>query len=563
MLERLPRSLAARLDPLGWSGATAAVAGRAVRNPAGVAAATGRWASRMARIPVASAQVLAERDVTPPMPLDPRDRRFDSAAWHDNPAFFALRQSYLATSAYLDDLVVAGAGDPLEDGKARKLAQLLVDLCAPTNIPVTNPAVLVRAFETGGASVVRGSRLAAQDLLRRGGRPLKVDRDAFVLGADLAATPGKVVFRNDLIELIQYEPHTAEVHETPILINPPWINKYYIADLAPGRSFVEWALGQGRSVFAISYRNPDESMRDATLEDYLQGGPGAAVDAVAEICGSDRVDLVAICAGGALATMLAAYLAAGGEGRIGTLTLINTLLDYSEPGEMGFMTDPETLERVEVRTGASGFLAGRDLGDTFDLLRANDLIFNYWVSRWMQGERPDAFDILAWNEDSIRIPGAMHCEYLRALYRDNQLAKGEFERGGRTLALSDVGCDTYVVGAINDHIVPWESSYATVGLMGGEVRFALSNGGHIAGIVNPPGDRSWYEVVGGPGADEHPVLPADAAAWRDAAERRRGSWWEDWASWSSARAGATRKPPRMGSEHHPVLGEAPGTYVRE
>lgn len=563
MLEKLPRTLAAKLDPLGWSGATAAVAGRALKNPTAVAAATGRWASRMARIPAASVQILAEFDVTPPMPPDPQDRRFDNAAWQDNPAFFALQQSYLVTSAFVDDLVSAGAGDPLEDGKARQLAHLLADLCAPTNIPATNPAVLVRAFETGGASVVRGARLAAQDLIRRGGRPMKVDRDAFVLGTNLAATPGKVVYRNELIELIQYEPQTETVYETPILINPPWINKYYIADLAPGRSLVEWALGQGRSVFAISYRNPDESMRDATLDDYLQGGPRAAVDVVAEICGTERVDLVAICAGGALGAMLAAYLTAGGEDRIGTLTLINTLLDYREPGEMGLMTDLATLERAEIRIGESGFLSGRDLGDTFDMLRANDLIFNYWVSRWMRGERPSAFDILAWNEDSIRIPGAMHCDYLRALYGANQLATGEIVMGGRTLSLSDVGCDTYVVGAVNDHIVPWESSYAAVGLMGGDVRFALSNGGHIAGIVNPPGARSWYEVVGDPGGEERPVLPADATAWREAAGHHRGSWWEDWAAWSSARAGGRRKPPQIGSARHPVLGDAPGAYVRE
>ncbi|HJY94720.1 MAG TPA: alpha/beta fold hydrolase, partial [Streptosporangiaceae bacterium] len=370
----------------------------------------------------------------------------------------------------------------------------------------------------------------------------------------LAATPGHVVFRNDLMELIQYAPQTKRVRSIPLLASPPWINKYYVMDLAPGRSFIEWAVQHQRTVFAISYRNPDASMRDVTLDDYLIHGPRTAIEVISDITGSGTVDIVGLCLGGALTAMLAAYLARTGDARIGSITLLNTLLDYSEPGVLGAFTDEKTVARLEKQMAATGVLEGSQMAGTFDILRANDLIFNYVVSNWLMGQDPPAFDILAWNGDSTRMPAAMHSFYLRSLYMRNELARGELELAGQRLSLAAVKNDTYAVGAINDHIVPWHGSFKTTGLMGGTVRYVLSSGGHIAGIVNPPGPKAWYET----GED----TTADPETWRSAGAKHSGSWWQDWTEWSDARAGAHIKPPAMGSRRYPALGDAPGDYVK-
>jgi len=390
-------------------------------------------------------------------------------------------------------------------------------------------------------------------VLNNNGRPRQVDTRPFRVGENLAATPGKVVFRNDLMELIQYAPQTPTVHEIPVLASPPWINKYYVMDLAPGRSFLEWAVQHERTVFAISYRNPDASMGGTTLDDYLIHGPREALDVVAEITGSPKVDIIGLCLGGALTAMLAAYLAEKGDDRIGSITLLNTLLDYSEPGVLGAFTDEKTVRRLEKQMADKGVLEASQMAGTFDMLRANDLIFNYVVSNWLMGQEPPAFDILAWNGDSTRMPSAMHSFYLRSLYMRNELARGELELVGQRLSLSSVKNDTYVVGAINDHIVPWHGSYKTCGLMGGQVRYVLSSGGHIAGIVNPPGPKAWHEAADCAGGD--------AEAWRASNTKQRGSWWEDWTTWSESRAGALIKPPHMGSKQHPAIADAPGEYV--
>jgi polyhydroxyalkanoate synthase len=412
-----------------------------------------------------------------------------------------------------------------------------------------------RAFDTAGASVLAGARNFADDMAHNRGRPQQVDRRPFRLGENLAATPGKVVFRNELMELIQYAPQTPKVHAIPLLASPPWINKYYIMDLAPGRSFLEWAVQHGHTVFAISYRNPGPEMRDVSLEDYLLDGPRAALDVITDITGADQIDIVGLCLGGALTAMLAAYLAGRGDQRINSLTLLNTMLDYSRPGVLGAFTDEQTVARLERQMAERGVLDGAQMAGTFDLLRANDLIFSYVVSGWLMGQRPPAFDILAWNADSTRLPAAMHSFYLRSLYLHNELARGQLTLAGRRLALSDIKNDTYVVAAINDHIVPWEASYQATRLLGGDVRYVLSSGGHIAGIVNPPGPKARYEA-----AEKYPPSPEK---WRSSASETAGSWWEDWARWSAKRAGPRRAtPPPMGSDRYPPVGDAPGNYVR-
>ena len=487
-----------------------------------------------------------------------KDRRFADAAWEDHPGFFALRQSYLAALGLAEDLLEAGRGDSadqLAQDKAEMVTKLVFDALAPTNFLPTNPTALKRAFETAGASLVSGGRHFIDDLLHNGGRPRQVDTRTFELGKNLAATPGRVVFRNDLMELIQYAPQTDQVHAIPLLASPPWINKYYVMDLAPGRSFIEWAVRHNRTVFAISYRNPDETMRDVTLDDYLVQGPRAALDVISDITGAEKIDIVGLCLGGALTAMTAAYLAETGDDRIGAITLLNTLLDYSNPGALGLFTDEKTVANLEQQMKAKGFLEGSNMATTFDLLRANDLIFNYVVSNWLMGQDPPAFDILAWNADSTRMPAAMHSFYLRSLYLKNLLATGDLEISGQRLLLSEVKSDAYLVGAINDHIVPWEASYQATHLLAGDTRYVLTSGGHIAGIVNPPSPKAWFEVA--------EATPPDAPSWRDGVTRHSGSWWEDWAQWGAERAGPLERPPSLGSDRHPAIGDAPGNYVRE
>ncbi len=562
MLKGLQRKVSAKIDPVGWFAATGSVAKDAVKNPGGTVSAATGLAMRLAQIPPAALRVALGQDSAAPLEVAAGDNRFRNPAWQENPAYFTLLQAYLAAKVFVDDLLDAGARDAFTTAKARQFAHLMIDAASPTNSPVTNPAVLTKAIETGGKSLVRGAGYAMEDLVKRGGRPLRVDHDAFTLGQNMAATPGTVVFRNNLIELIQYAPQTAEVHEIPMLACPPWINKYYIMDLGPDRSYIEWAVKHNRTVFVISYRNPDSSMRGVTFEDYLAHGIDEAMDVVLEITGAPRVDIVGLCLGGALASIAAGYFAGKGDKRMGTLTLINTILDYSMPGDLGLMTDPETRYKIDIIMDKKGLLPGADMSLTFDLLRANDLIFNYWVSRWMLGEPPTAFDLLVWNEDSTSMPATMHSRYLNSLYGENELVTGKFTIGDSPVSLADFTNDVYIIGAINDHIVLWETSYAGAKLFGGGVRFALSNGGHIAGIVNPPGKKSWVQVLGAPDAAKTPKLPADPQEWQSKADKSSGSWWQDWTIWSNRRAGALQAPPRMGSKQNPALGEAPGTYVR-
>ena len=540
------------LDLAGFGEAMATVAGRAAARPAHVVAALGKFWLNVARTGPAAAALWLGLPADPPVPVT-ADRRFADPAWSGNPFFFGLRQCYLAACQLTADLLTAGRGDRSSDAKAELAAGVLTDALAPTNFLLTNPAALKRAFDTGGSSVLAGARNFVTDLIGNGGMPRQVDTSGFELGKNLAATPGKVVFANDLMELIQYTPQTGQVHAVPMLASPPWINKYYVMDLAPGRSFLEWAVRHERTVFAVSYRNPDSSMGSVTLDDYLIHGPRQALDVIGDITGAPKIDIVGLCLGGALTGMLAAYLAGRGDDRIGSVTLLNTMLDYAEPGVLGAFTDARTVARLESQMASAGYLDGRQMAVTFDLIRANDLIFSYVVSGWLMGQDPPAFDILAWNADSTRMPAAMHSFYLRHLYIGNELARGKLELVGQRLDLADVKSDTYIVGAVNDHIVPWHASYQATHLLGGDIRYVLSSGGHIAGIVNPPGPKAWHEV-----ADAY---PADPEQWRSGAVRQEGSWWQDWADWAGRRAGPLGPPP-MGSANFAPIRDAPGEYVR-
>ena len=548
-----PEAGAFDLDPALFGRALGAAAVSVARHPESAARAGLRCALDLARTSLAAASRATGGSVAGPVPLDAADRRFSDPAWEGNAAFFALRQSYLVLCRLAEDLLAAAELDTTTREKAAFAVELLADALAPTNLLLTNPAALKRAFETGGQSVVAGSRNWIDDILHNGGRPRQVDASSFRLGENMAATPSKVVYRNEVMELLQYLPQTDEVHATPLLASPPWINKYYVMDLAPGRSLIEWAVQHGRTVFAISYRNPDASLAGVTMDDYLVHGTQAALDVVSEITRSDTVDVLAVCLGGALAAMNAAHLAASDNRTIGTLTLINTLLDYAEPGQLGCFVDEGTVRKLERRMARKGYLDGADMAGAFNALRANDLIFNYVASNWLMGEQPPAFDLLAWNADATRLPAAMHSWYLRSCYLENQLANGTMVLDGQRLDLAAVKSDTYIVAAERDHIVPWTSSYQSTKLLGADVRYVLSSGGHIAGIVNPPNPKSWVLT-----SDTN---PPSAQQWRDGATKQDESWWEDWTRWMTDRAGPLAKPPRLGSRRNPALADGPGAYV--
>ncbi|MFB9742770.1 PHA/PHB synthase family protein [Pseudonocardia sulfidoxydans] len=546
-----PSWLAARFDPVDVVGTLAETARSVVAEPATAAAATARLAGDSLRALAAAAAPGATRELDPPP-----DRRHSHPSWGTN-AWYALCRREHALLAEWARAVAAGT--ELGPVTTRKLAFVVDQVVAatdPVNWPLTNPEVPATALRTGGRSLLRGLRNLARDVVTNGGAPLQVPRGALVVGRDIAATPGKVVYRNDLVELVQYAPTTDAVHRTPLLLSPPWINKYYVMDLAPGRSFAQWAVDHGRTVFALSYRNPGPEHRDLTMADYLDSGLLTALDVVEDVTGEPRTDVAALCLGGTLATAGAAWLAARGDRRIGTLTLLNTMLDYSEPGPLGVFTDPRAVERLERRMRGPGYLPGSAMRATFDALRPDDLIWRYVVDGWWLGNEPPVFDLLVWNADSTRMPAAMQTEYLTGLYVENRLATGRMELAGVRLDLGAVRHDTYVVAAESDHIAPWRSVHAGARLLGGDVRFVLTTSGHIAGVVNPPSPRAAHRVGTGP-------VPADADAWRDATGQRQGSWWEDWAVWSAERAGPMRPPPPMGSADHPPLDDAPGRYVRE
>jgi polyhydroxyalkanoate synthase len=550
-----PEAGLAAMDPVSFSKAIAQLGAEIARRPVPTARAVARAGAGMVVAGAAAAGRSIGLKTPGAVPPPAKDKRFVDPAWEQNAAFFATLQAYRLFDRLVDELLELADLEEPWGGKARFALRSVVDAMAPTNFLWSNPAALKRAFDTGGVSLARGMRNFLTDLTTNGGLPQKVDRSAFRLGENIAATPGKVVFRNELMELLQYAPATETVHEIPLLCSPPWINKYYIMDLAPKRSFVEWAVEHGHTVFAISYRNPDRSMGGVRLDDYLLEGPRTALDVIGDITGAPKVNMVGLCLGGSLTAMLLAWLAAGGDDRVNSATFLNTLIDFSEPGVLGAFSDPESVARIEAKMAKRGFLDSNEMSRTFDLMRANDLIWSYVASNWLMGEAPPAFDILAWNADGTRMPAAMHSFYLRSCYIQNQLARGEMELAGTKLNLADVKADAYVLSAKEDHIAPWTAAYKTTQLLTGNVRFVLSSSGHIAGIVNPPSPKSKYWT--------NPDTPPDPKAWLAGADEHQESWWEDWATWIAERAGGRRPPPPLGSAAHPAIGEAPGTYVHE
>ena len=546
------------VDPVSFLRSLAAAGIALVKDPgaaAGIAAANARLAIGSAAAVRASAGRAVGSETAGPVTPAVGDKRFADPAYADNPLYFLLAQEYLLSGQLVTELLDAAALETVQDTKARFAAKFIHDALAPTNTLLGNPAALRAAFDTGGKSVVRGAKNMLDDLLHNGGWPSQVDSSGFEVGVNMAATPGAVVYRSDLIELIQYTPQSEQVHSVPLLFCPPWINKYYIMDLAPGKSLIEWAVQHGHTCFAISYRNPDATMRDLGFEDYLRQGPLDAVRVVREITGSAEVNTVSVCLGGTLTAIALAHNAAIGDRSIKSATFLNTHTDFTVPGALGIFTDEATVAGLEKQMAKEGFLDSDKMSHTFDALRANDLVFSYVVNNWLLGKKPPAFDLLVWNKDSTRMPAKMHSQYLRSCYLNNEFARGEFEIDGQKLEPGKVDIDSYVLAAVDDHIVPWVSGYKTTQLFGGDNRFVLSTSGHIAGIVNPPNPKAKHWTN-----DDH---PADPQEWKENAELQPGTWWQDWTTWIAKRGGSQVAAPRkLGSKDHPPVEAAPGSYVR-
>src|SRR5215211_6358289 len=489
------------------------------------------------------------------------DKRFSTVEWESNPYYQTLKQMYLLASDYLLKEAEATTDQNTVEGRRLKFhLKQFVDAMAPVNFLLTNPAALKRIVETGGTSLAEGTRNLLADL--KEGRVSMTDANAFKPGENLATTPGQVVFRNELIELIQYAPQTTQVYEVPLLFIPPWINKYYILDLRPENSFVKYLLEQGFQVFMISWKNPDASMEDLEFEDYMTEGPLAAAEVVKEITGSEKINPVGYCVGGTLLAIMLAWLAAGDdENPFGASTFMVALQDFTDVGDTAVFIDEPQVEFMEQQMMERGYLDNRKMANMFNLLRSNDLIWSNVVNNYLLGQKPPAFDLLYWNADGTRMARDAHSFYLRNTYLENNLVEpGKVEVKGRPIDLSKIEGEAYAVGAERDHIVPWYSAWKVGQLTSAETRFALANSGHIAGMINPPSKgkgKHWVNEGGDAGEAR------TAEEWRENSVEHEGSWWGDWTKWLEPRSGEKVDPPGVGSENYPPTEDAPGTYVKE
>ncbi|MBB3086698.1 PHA/PHB synthase family protein [Geodermatophilus sabuli] len=487
----------------------------------------------------------------------PRDRRFADPAWTDNPGYRRLGQGYLAWASALQRLVdrlEADGGDWRDVERARFTINALTSAAAPTNTLLGNPAALKRVLETGGGSVVRGAKALVDDVLHNGGLPSQTDRSAFQVGRNLGMTPGAVVYRDDVIELIQYSPSTERVRERPLLVVPPPIGRFYFLDLRPGRSFVEHAVAQGLQVFMISWRNPTRKQAHWDLDTYAER-VRRAVAVARQVTGSPDVNTVGFCAGGIVMSTLLNHLAAVEDPSVHSATFGVTLLDFHAPAPIGAFAGRSTVGLARRLSRTRGVIPARSMGSVFTWMRPDDLVFGYLVNQWLMGEAPPAFDVLEWNADGTNLPAALHEDFLR-VFRENTLTlPGEETVLGSPVDLGRITVPTYVVGALTDHITPWKGTYRTTHLLSGPTEFVLSSSGHIQSLVNPPGNpRMSYWTGGTPGPDPE--------EWRAQAERHTGSWWEHWAEWAVARSGdEVPAPQELGSEDHPAQEAAPGLYV--
>jgi polyhydroxyalkanoate synthase len=483
------------------------------------------------------------------------DRRFKSAAWRDQPYFAFLKQAYLLYADYMTELARLAPVSDIEKRRLEFATRQYLDAISPSNYPATNPDVIAKAFATEGGSLVQGLRNLADDAQK--GRITMTDEKAFAVGRNLAVTPGSVVFRNELIEIIQYDATTPTVHKRPLVIIPPCINKYYILDLKPENSLVRHVVAQGHTVFMVSWRNIPPELGSLTWDDYIEQGVLTALRIAAEISGSRTINTLGFCVGGTLLACALAVLAARRDTSVASATFLTTMLDFADPGEIGVYVSREFLDAREPMLQAGGRINGSELASAFASLRANDLVWNYVVGNYLKGETPPAFDLLYWNGDSSNLPGPMYAYYLRSMYLENRLCEpGALTMAGAPIDLSRIIIPAYVYASRDDHIVPWRAGFRTTQLLGGDCTFVLGASGHIAGVINPPDPpRRNYWV--------NELLTDAPDAWLDRAASVPGSWWPHWHAWLEGHGGARHAAPRhAGSAAHPPLAAAPGEYVR-
>ncbi|MGX9729958.1 PHA/PHB synthase family protein [Janthinobacterium aestuarii] len=484
----------------------------------------------------------------------PQDRRFDDPAWRRWP-YNLVYQGFLLQQQWWHRATtgVRGVTPHHEDVVTFTVRQWL-DMLAPSNFMLTNPVVQQAALESGGASLARGAQHLAEDWQRAAMGPYASDTRRYKVGGNVAVTPGKVVYRNDLIELIQYAPTTATVHATPLLFVPAWIMKFYILDLSPHNSLVRYLVGQGHKVFMISWKNPTEEDRELSLEDYRQLGVMDALDAVARITGAPHVHAAGYCLGGTLLAIAAATMARDGDARLASLTMLASQVDFKEPGELSLFIDESQVSFLEAAMWKQGYLDTKQMAGAFQLLRSNDLVWSRQLRHYLLGQDEQDSDLMAWNADATRMPCRMHSEYLRRLFLHNDLAEGRYRTSGRHIALPDIDAPIFAVGTLTDHVAPWRSVYKLQLLTDTDVTFLLTSGGHNAGVVSPPGQpRRSYQLA----THGHDAPYIDADSWQHDVPHHEGSWWPAWQAWLAQRSEAQVAPPAMG----PDLGDAPGRYV--
>ena len=486
------------------------------------------------------------------------DRRFRDKAWSDNAVFDFIKQSYLLTARSIQSAVKNVEG--LDDGAARKVdfyTRQFVDAIAPSNFVMTNPEVLRATIESRGENLLNGLKNLLGDLERGKGRLAisMTDMAAFKIGENVATTPGKVIYQNELIQLLQYVPTTKTVKRRPLLIMPPWINKYYILDLRPRNSFIRWAVEQGHTVFVISWVNPDQRLAGKSFEDYMREGPLAALDAMEQATGEREANVIGYCLGGTLLAATLAYMTAKRDNRVKSATYLVTMVDFKEAGELSVFIDEEQLHALEERMEKKGYLEARDMHTTFNMLRANDLIWSFVVNNYLLGKSPFPFDLLYWNADSTRMPAAMHSFYLRKMYQENLLAQpGGITLGGVPIDLRKIKTPSFLLSTREDHIAPWRSTYAATQIYSGPVKFVLSASGHIAGVVNPPGGKYGHWQNDG--------NPPTSEAWLASATQYPDSWWPAWEQWVAPYSGGEVPARQPGDGKLTPIEDAPGSYVK-
>ena len=482
------------------------------------------------------------------------DNRFEAAEWQ-LPFFRYVQQAYLLNARFLRELGELAELEPHAKRRLQYQLRQLADAMSPNNFAATNPEVIKLAAETGGASLAQGMKLLAGDVAR--GRISMTDETAFEVGRNLAVTPGSVVFENEVMQLIQYTPATPDVYEYPLLIVPPFINKYYILDLQPENSFVRFCVEQGFSTFIVSWRNIPAELGQLGWDDYIEKGVLAPLRAIKAISGADKVSALGFCVGGTLLSCALAVMTARNENFVSSLTLLATMLDFAETGDISVYIDPDFVERTEKEYQLPGLMSGSKLANTFAMLRANDLIWHFIINSYLKGKSPRAFDLLYWNADGSNLPGRLYAYYLRNMYLENNLKiPGKLEAFGVPLDLGAITTPAYVLATREDHIVPWKSAHASVGLLGGRTEFVLGASGHVAGIVNPPAKNRRHFWLNASTA-------MDADAWLADATQHAGSWWTHWATWLRIRSGEQMPAADPGNTQYPALEAAPGRYVKE